>query len=69
MYKMYSESISNEIATKGAVATQHAVVRNMRAVKKEALKLIDTFVQCAQPTDMELLIKQFVPALMDPVRT
>jgi exportin-1 len=67
MYKMYSECISNEIASKGAVATQHVVVRNMRAVKKEALKLIETFVHNAQASDYESLIKNFVPALIDPV--
>jgi hypothetical protein len=40
--------ISAEIASKGPVATQHTVVRNMRAVKKEVLKLVECFVESAQ---------------------
>ncbi len=43
-----AQFISAEIASKGAVATQHTVVRNMRAVKKEVLKLVECFVESAQ---------------------
>lgn len=36
-----------------------------RSVKRETLKLIETFVDKAE--DMDLIAKQFVPAMMDPI--
>jgi len=38
---------------------------NVRSVKRETLKLIETFVDKAEDTD--LIAKQFVPAMMDPI--
>jgi hypothetical protein len=38
---------------------------NVRSVKRETLKLIETFVDKAE--DTELIAKQFVPAMMDPI--
>lgn len=39
----------------------------MRAVKKEVLNLIKTFLQTCQESDKELIYKSFLPPLMDPV--
>ena len=36
-----------------------------RSVKKETLKLIETFVDKSE--DQELIAKEFVPAMMDPI--
>ena len=67
VYKMYSEFISNEIATKGPQVTSTTIIRNMRAVKKEVLKLIDSFIESSQPTDRDNLCNNFLPALLDPI--
>jgi exportin-1 len=40
VYKVYSEFISNSIAINGEIATKYAIVRSMRAVKEETLKLM-----------------------------
>jgi exportin-1 len=45
VYKVYSMEISNTVAQQGAGATQTAVIRAMRAVKKETLLLQETFVE------------------------
>ena len=67
MYRMYSEFISREVATKGVAVTGHTIIRNMRAVKKEVLRLLDTFIDQAPPADYENICKNFLPALLDPV--
>ena len=40
VYKAYSEYISHAIASSGEVAVKYAVVKTMRAVKSETLRLI-----------------------------
>jgi exportin-1 len=67
LYKMYSEFISNEVATKGAVVTGHTIIRNMRAVKKEVLKLLDVFIEQSEPADVPNLCQNFLPAMLDPL--
>lgn len=67
IYKVYSEFISNECATKGVSATAHSIVRNMRTVKKEVIKLIEVFVESSQPADQESIISSFLPELLDPL--
>ena len=44
VYKTYSECISHMVRSQGAIVTKYAVVRSMRGVKKEILKLIEVFV-------------------------
>eukprot|EP00455_Lapot_gusevi_P017975 TRINITY_DN1972_c0_g1_i12.p1 TRINITY_DN1972_c0_g1~~TRINITY_DN1972_c0_g1_i12.p1 ORF type:complete len:629 (+),score=223.65 TRINITY_DN1972_c0_g1_i12:149-1888(+) len=67
MYKVYSEFVSNEIATKGPGVTGTVLIRSMRSVKKEVIKLVETFVANAQPADQDAINKNFLPALLDPV--
>lgn len=43
------------------------VIRTMRSVKKEVLKLMQQFVLNAQDSDKETIYKNFLPALMEPV--
>lgn len=45
VYKAYSEMISNAIATQGPQAAYMHVIRAMRSVKKETLKLIEAFIE------------------------
>ncbi|XP_058072519.1 protein EXPORTIN 1A-like [Magnolia sinica] len=65
VYRMYSELISNTIAGGGPFASKTSVVKLLRSVKRETLKLIETFVDKAE--DQPQIGKQFVPPMMDPV--
>jgi exportin-1 len=55
------------LCASGSTAARHVAVRQMRAVKKEVLKLIQTFVNLAGESDKELIYKKLVPPLLDPV--
>jgi len=45
VYKVYSVEISNTVAQHGVGATQTAIIRAMRSVKRESLLLQETFIQ------------------------
>ncbi|XP_042505745.1 protein EXPORTIN 1A-like [Macadamia integrifolia] len=65
VYRMYSELISNSIADGGPFASKTSYVKLLRSVKRETLKLIETFLDKAE--DQPQIGKQFVPPMMDPV--
>ncbi|KAK9063110.1 hypothetical protein SSX86_016980 [Deinandra increscens subsp. villosa] len=65
VYKMYSELISSNIAEGGPYASKTSYVKLLRSVKRETLKLIETFLDKAE--DQPQIGKQFVPPMMDPV--
>lgn len=65
VYKLYSELISQSIATGGQNVARSSQVKYMRSIKKVALKLVETFVDKCE--DFQLLATQYVPAMMDPV--
>ncbi|KAL2556439.1 Protein EXPORTIN 1A [Forsythia ovata] len=65
VYRMYSELISTSIAQGGPYASRTSVVKLLRSVKRETLKLIETFLDKAE--DQPQIGKQFVPPMMDPV--
>ncbi|KAH9607356.1 hypothetical protein KSS87_020127 [Heliosperma pusillum] len=65
VYRMYSELISNSIAGGGPFASKTSFVKLLRSVKREALKLIETFLDKAE--DQPHIGTQFVPPMMDPV--
>ncbi|XP_044468960.1 protein EXPORTIN 1A [Mangifera indica] len=65
VYKMYSELISSSIAQGGPFASKTSYVKLLRSVKRETLKLIETFLDKAE--DQPQIGKQFVPPMMDPV--
>ncbi|XP_077221568.1 protein EXPORTIN 1A-like isoform X1 [Tasmannia lanceolata] len=65
VYRMYSELISNSIAGGGPFASKSSYVKLLRSVKRETLKLIETFVDKAE--DQPQIGKQFVPPMMDPI--
>ncbi|CAI5490079.1 unnamed protein product [Closterium sp. Naga37s-1] len=65
VYRMYSELISTQITEGGPYASRSSIVKLLRSVKRETLKLIETFVDKAE--DLELIAKQFVPAMLDPI--
>ena len=68
VYKEYSNLINQAIAQAGAtnVHLMHTSgVRAMRSVKKETLRLLDTFIEKSE--DNELVLTKFVPPLLDPI--
>ena len=64
---MYSGYVSMRIAESGPGVTKTAVIRSMRAVKKETLNLIRTFIMQSQDMDRDVILNNFIPALLDPV--
>eukprot|EP00252_Welwitschia_mirabilis_P021498 TRINITY_DN552_c0_g1_i7.p1 TRINITY_DN552_c0_g1~~TRINITY_DN552_c0_g1_i7.p1 ORF type:complete len:1076 (+),score=191.44 TRINITY_DN552_c0_g1_i7:303-3530(+) len=65
VYRMYSELISSSIAEGGPFASKSSYVKLLRSVKRETLKLIETFVDKAE--DQPQIGKQFIPPMMDPI--
>ncbi|XP_024637721.1 protein EXPORTIN 1A isoform X2 [Medicago truncatula] len=65
VYRMYSELISKSILEGGPYASKTSYVKLLRSVKRETLKLIETFLDKAE--DQPQIGKQFVPPMMDPV--
>nr|QEL13144.1 XPO1a [Nicotiana benthamiana] len=65
VYRMYSELISTSIAQGGPYASRTSIVKLLRSVKRETLKLVETFLDKAE--DQPHIGKQFVPPMMDPV--
>ncbi|ONK65879.1 uncharacterized protein A4U43_C06F1910 [Asparagus officinalis] len=65
VYRMYSELISSSIAEGGPYASRTSFVKLLRSVKRETLKLIETFLDKAE--EQPHIGKQFVPPMMDPV--
>ncbi|XP_039067576.1 protein EXPORTIN 1A-like [Hibiscus syriacus] len=65
VYRMYSELISSSITEGGPFASKTSYVKLLRSVKRETLKLIETFLDKAE--DQPQIGKQFVPPMMDPV--
>jgi exportin-1 len=66
MYQMYSQFVSMKIQ-ENVGNSQNTLIRSMRAVKKETLKLIMSFVETCQETDKEIVFQKFIPELMTPV--
>jgi len=67
VYRMYSEIVSSSIAEGGPHASKTSFVKLLRSVKKEVLRLIETFVEKVDEQGAALVRSQFVPAMMDPI--
>jgi exportin-1 len=65
MYRATSGLISEAVATQGEFATKIVKVRGLRTIKKEILKLIETYVDKAE--DLQAVRMQMVPPLLDSV--
>jgi exportin-1 len=69
LYQRFSQMVSNAVASSGVIATRHADVRNMRAVKKEVLRLIETFFELVDrdPEVLRAAAEELVEPLTEPV--
>ncbi|ODA82070.1 hypothetical protein RJ55_00575 [Drechmeria coniospora] len=65
MYRATSTLISEAVGRDGELATKMPKVRGLRTIKKEILKLIETYVEKAE--DLAAVRAQMVPPLLDSV--
>jgi exportin-1 len=65
VYKVYSGMISSAIVANGAHVTSSSIIRSMRAVKKQVLKLIETFVEKSESP--QSVCANFIPPLLESV--
>ncbi|OBZ75216.1 Exportin-1 [Grifola frondosa] len=65
LYKAVSGIISETVAREGLVATKTPKVRQLRTIKKEILKLMETFIRKAE--DLEVVNGNFMPPLLDAI--
>lgn len=67
VYKAYSGLIQLEVVNGGQYATKSSVVRNMRAVKREVLQVLETCISKAHEKDREKIQSAIVDQLTGPV--
>ncbi|KAG0245961.1 CRM1 C terminal-domain-containing protein [Mortierella sp. GBAus27b] len=65
VYKAISQLISESVVNQGPVALRTPRVRQMRTVKKEVLRLIETYVNKAE--DMTEVLQNIIPGVLDAV--
>ncbi|KAK0089721.1 hypothetical protein PV325_005868 [Microctonus aethiopoides] len=65
VYKVMSENISAAIALNGETVMKQPLIKSMRVVKKETLKLISDWV--SRSTDHQMVLENFIPPLLDAV--
>ncbi|RKP08205.1 Crm1-F1 [Thamnocephalis sphaerospora] len=65
LYKAVSGFISDAVVAQGLIAARTPRVRAMRAVKKETLRIIESFVQ--RTNDLDNVVTQLLPSLLDAV--
>ncbi|KXN82603.1 Exportin-1 [Leucoagaricus sp. SymC.cos] len=65
LYKAVSGIISETVAKDGLVATRTPKIRQLRTVKKEILKLMETYIKKAE--DLEAVNNNFIPPLLDAI--
>jgi exportin-1 len=68
-YKTYSTRISETVAAQGAIATRMDVIRKMRTVKKEILKLLSVFIEKSggEECPPQQIASGFLPPVLDPI--
>jgi len=75
IYKVCSDFISHSTAQQGSQVMGHATVRLMRNVKRDTLRLVQTFVETAATEQgaaevgltVQQLAQRFIPPLLEPV--
>lgn len=67
LYRIIGELVSQDVAAKGPISTKTPKVRGWRTIKKEILKLIDTYV--ANTTDISAVNTNMVDPFLEAVLT
>jgi exportin-1 len=65
LYRLSSKSIGEAIKHQGLVATKTPIVRSLRAVKKDVLRLVEAYVQTCD--NGPVFVENFVPVLLDAI--
>ncbi|ORY74870.1 Crm1-K1 [Protomyces lactucae-debilis] len=65
LYKAVSQVVSDTVAAQDAIATKTPRVRALRTIKKEVLKLIEAYVECAD--DLSSVSNNLIPPLLEAV--
>lgn len=65
VYKVMSENITQAIALNGEPVTKQPLIKSMRVVKKETLKLISDWI--SRSNDHVMVLENFIPPLLDAV--
>ncbi|KAJ7613138.1 CRM1 C terminal-domain-containing protein [Roridomyces roridus] len=65
LYKTVSATISETIAKEGPIASKTPKIRQLRAVKKDVLKLMETYIKAAE--DLDNVNADFMPLLLDAI--
>jgi exportin-1 len=65
LYQAVSGIINETISRDGVIATKTPKIRNLRTVKKEILKLMETFIRKSE--DLETVNTNFIPPLFDAI--
>ena len=65
LYKVVSGIISETVARDGPIATKTPKIRHLRTIKKEILKLMETFIK--QSDDLETINNNLIPPLLDAI--
>lgn len=63
IYILYSKLIANELESHGKQAIYHYTMKRYRGVKKETLRMIDTFITKSE--DVSMITQNFIPPLID----
>ena len=61
VYKVMSENVSSAIATNGENVTKQPLIKSMRTVKKETLKLISGWV--SRSNEPQMVCNAFLPSV------
>lgn len=67
LYRIVGGLVSQSVASQGLIATKTPKVRGWRTIKKEILKLIDTYVECT--TDIDTVNNNMVEPFLEAVLT
>ena len=65
VYKVMSENVSSAIGSNGEGVTKQPLIKSMRTVKRETLRLISSWVKSSN--DGQMVADNFVPPLLEAV--
>lgn len=65
LYRTVSAIISETVSSKGIIAAKTPIIRGMRAIKKDTLKLMEVYVNQAE--DLKLVTESFAPSLLEAI--
>lgn len=65
LYRTVSGLISSKVEAEGEIATKTVLVRGLRTIKKDVLRLVETYVRRAD--DLETVNRELIPSLLEAI--